>query len=238
MATVMTHAHRACSLLASLASLAVISAAACGGGGDDDPGGGGDPGSGPIAPPDGAEDYLFPSEAHSGFDGTHTFLVPFSTNLTDVTWSVADPDIASVAPAAAPEEYAEFGETWALVTTKKAGTTKIIAAAGGKQVEATLTVAPYDGAQVTAGEMRYVNPDDASGAQRNACASCHALANGVDHSPLALAFYDDESILAAITTGTYPDGYVLRGVNHMWNLTDAERPGIVPYLRSLQPRGF
>lgn len=202
--------------------------------------GNGDPDAGesPLPPPDPNQDYVFPDTANTGFDGTNTFKVPISTNLANATWEVEDPSIVDVAVAQAPPEYAEFGESWALVTTKKAGTTKVSAVSGAKRVSATIVVTAYQAADVAAGSKRYNNPDDATAAQRSACVGCHGLANGVDHSPLQMAYYADDEILSAITTGMYPDGYTLRGVNHAWNVTDAEKAGIVPYLRSLAPRGF
>ena len=125
-----------------------------------------------------------------------------------------------------------------MVTSKKAGTTKVTAVSGDQKVSATIVVAQYDAAKVAEGSKRYNNPDNAAEAQRDACVGCHGLANGADHSPLQMAYFADDEILSAITTGAYPDGYELRGVNHAWNVTDAEKAGIVPYLRSLAPRGF
>jgi hypothetical protein len=73
-----------------------------------------------------------------------------------------------------------------------------------------------------------------------------------------MAFHDDEAILLVITEGHYPDlcvddegdpctcdspgcttepGYMLE-LAHQWDLTEDEADGIVPYLRSLPPRGF
>jgi len=200
-----------------------------GSGGDDDA----------LPPPPGGEDYVYPDIAHTGFDGTHTFKVPISTNLTGtVTWEVADPSIADVAATATPPEYEDYGETWAMVTSKKAGTTQVTAVSGGKRISAMLIVAAYTPADVTAGETRYNTPENPTGAQRTACISCHGLANGVDHSPVRMSYFADDEILQAITTGEYPDGYVLHGVNHAWNVSAAEAKGIVPYLRSLTPKGF
>jgi hypothetical protein len=217
-----------------------LGAAGCGSGSSDSPGssdaGGADQ---PLPPPDPDSDYVFPDTAYTGYDGTNTFKVPLSTSLTgDVTWEVEDPSILDVAPATAPPEYEEYGATWAIATTKKAGTTKVTAVSGAKRLEATVVVAAYEPTVVAAGAMRYNQPADANAPQRTACASCHMLANGVDHSPLQMAFFADAEILSAITTGMYPDGYTLMGVNHAWNVTDPEKEGIVPYLRSLPPKGF
>jgi hypothetical protein len=226
-------------------SLFAIAATACGGSGSpsgsgpDAGTGGSTDGGGEIPPPPSDEDYIYPDTAHTGFDGMHTFKVPVSTNLTGtVSWQIADPSIGDITPVATPPEYVDFGETWALVTTKKAGTTTVTATSGGKSVTGMLVVSAYAAADVSTGEKRYNMPDNPTGTQRNACVSCHGLANGVDHSPVAMAYYADDEIISVVTTGMFPDGYVLQGVNHAWNFTDAEKQGIVPYLRALPPKGF
>ncbi len=229
------------SIAAALLTLG-LAAAGCGSGNSPPPAGG-SPDAGPDdqlpPPPEGDGAYVYPDVAHTGFDGMHDFKVPISTGLTGtVTWEIADPSIISIAPATAPAEYADFGETWAMVTSKKAGTTKVTAVSGSKRAEGMIIVSAYTAADVTAGAKRYTMPDNAAAAQRTACASCHALGNGVDHSPLKMAYFADDEIQSAITTGKYPDGYELHGVNHAWNLAGAEVTGIVPYLRSLPPKGF
>jgi len=124
-----------------------------GSGGSGNGSGGGTGGGGVDLPPDNA-DYLFPDTAHTGFDGTHVFKVPVSTNLTNVTWKVEDPTIADIAGVATPADYAEYGETWAMVTAKKAGTTKLTGTSGAKTVTAMLIVTAYTAANVTAGDKR------------------------------------------------------------------------------------
>jgi hypothetical protein len=106
-----------CQFIVAASGLALL-LGACGSGGDKSPpppGGIASPDAGaddPRPPPDPDSDYVYPDVAHTGFDGTHQFRVPMSTNLTDnVPWEVGDPFIVDVAPAKAPEEYADFGET-------------------------------------------------------------------------------------------------------------------------------
>jgi len=233
-------------------SVLIMTSGACGGGSDSNTGsdtdagaggGGGGGGPGGVRPPNQGMDFVYPTTAYTGFDGTNTYKVPVGTNLTNVTWTIDDPTFADIAAVAAPTgtEFSRFGGTWAMVTTRKAGTTKITATGGGKTVTAALVVTTYTTANLAVGDTRYNTPADATAAQRASCASCHKLANGADHSPLVLEWYKDDEILSAVTTGVYPaaaGGYVLQGVNHAWNLTDAEKLGIVPYLRALPPRGF
>ncbi len=197
------------------------------------------PEHGPVLPHEGSDDYVFPPIAHSGYDGNSTFTMPLATNLTDVTWEVEDPTIAVIAPTFASEELSVYGKTWGMVTTLKPGTTKVFAISGTRRAEATIVVSAYQPADVAAGRKRYYEPDNASGPGRTACVDCHGqIQTGADHSPLEIEFFSDADVITAIVDGQYPDGYVLQNVNHVWNLTEAERVGIVPYLRTLSPTGF
>jgi hypothetical protein len=194
----------------------------------------------PAIPPDGDGDYIFPERIHSGFGGATIFRVPIATTLkgADLAWMVADPAIATIAAAAAPNDselYDEDLPSWAILTTKKAGTTRVMASAGGKTSTADVIVTAYAPAQMAAGKARYTT---AGAADRVACASCHEKADGADHSPTRLAAYDDANVVSAITTAKYGDGYPLGLKTHKWALTDAEKTGIMGYLRSLSPRGF
>nr|MBA3819996.1 hypothetical protein [Deltaproteobacteria bacterium] len=83
---------------------------------------------------------------------------------------------------------------------------------------------------------RYHAPTDA-GPERLACASCHAIEGGADHSPLVAALFTDAELTSVIMTGLFPAGMVL-DIEHTWALTESERAGVAPYLRSLAPRGF
>ena len=82
---------------------------------------------------------------------------------------------------------------------------------------------------------------------RQPCAACHAKADGVDHSPLKMAGFDDPTILTVIQEATYPasatggsttsafapKGPLTKYPNHRWNLTDPEKDAILAHLRSL-----
>jgi mono/diheme cytochrome c family protein len=187
---------------------------------------------------DNALPIVYPIVAHSGFDGVAMFQVPLVTNLIgDVSWSIDDAAIAELRPAPAPAGSTIEQAAWAVAITHKAGASRIVARVGEDVAEAMLEVTAYAPAAVAAGRARYTATTDPTGPRRG-CASCHALPQGADHSPTLMAYYPDDAILAAITTGKYPDGRELTLPDHMWQLDDAERAGIVAYLRTLPPRGF
>jgi hypothetical protein len=190
--------------------------------------------------------YLFPDVIHTGFDnGAHTFRVPIGTNMAgNVQWEVADPSIATLEEIDTPPGYASVAITWMMITATAPGTTRIIARLGDAVAEAELTVDTYVAADVDLGDQRYNMPANPV-AGRESCASCHVEAGGkgveagVDHSPIAMTLFTDEDILSVIETSAYPNGgYVVFGGEHIWDLTPEERAGIVPYIRSLDPRGF
>ncbi len=230
----------------------IAAAAACGtsepnkpgpgnGGSDAGTDSGGPAGGGSDPPPPQTGPFVYPQSVHTGFDGAHSFKVPVTSDLVGVTWSVEDPSIATIQKVAMPTDYGnrcDIGSEWAMVTPKKAGTTRVLARTADKTATATLVVVSYDPAIYGAGDRRYNTPDNATAAQRASCASCHKTATGVDHSPFTTAGYADDDILSAITTGVFKHGYQLVGVNHAWSLTDAEKQGIIPYLRALPPHGF
>jgi len=155
-----------------------------------------------------------------------------------VTWSIADPSIATIerasSPGAALRSTGDDGGD-ILVTALRPGTTTITVRAGSAIATSTLVVHRYAATNYAIGERRYNTSDDTNG-RRAACASCHGVTNGVDQSPAIQSSYADDDLLSAITTGKYKDGSALRGVDHAMNLTAAEKPGIVAYLRALPPR--
>jgi hypothetical protein len=180
--------------------------------------------------------FVFPEATFSGNDGVNVYKVPVTTNLSgDVTWTIADPSIASIAPVAAPSEFTDIPGAWALITTKAAGTTSFTAIGDEGEAEGTINVAAYDAADVRVGATRYTAASADAG--RTPCASCHAGPEGTDHSPLELAIFPDDEALSIVKQGTYPDDVSLT-VEHTWSLTAAEDAGIIPYLRQLPPRGF
>lgn len=232
-------------LLAPLALACSPDSAGDGGGGGADGGGqgGGDGGPDDGDQADAAPDHnLMPEVAHTGFDGTNTYKVPVYTTLEEATFAIDDEGIASIEPVELSPELEDvlgsFGKSWAMITTRGAGTTSFSASAGGVELTATVEVLAYDAAEVAVGDQRYNDPSAANDTDRIACRDCHGGPEGVDHTPLATSYFEDAELLAIIADATYPGGGMVNGGNHSWDLTAGEAAGIVPYLRSLQPRGF
>jgi mono/diheme cytochrome c family protein len=125
------------------------------------------------------------------------------------------------------------GESF-LVTMLAAGKLTLTAKAGARRGSVELTITNDSPVRFAAGEKRYKNDTD-SGA---ACASCHVAGDSIDHSPAAIAAAPDASVRTVITTGILREGNPIRGVNHKWQVMDAELDGLVTYLRALPPRGY
>src|SRR5688572_11787574 len=141
---------------------------------------------------------LFPSVAHSGHNSQGSFRVLFATSAPNPQWSVGDASIATIAPANAPRgtEKGVRDLTYALATMTKAGETTVTVRSGDTTLTSKLIVKAYSDADVAAGKARY----ETGGPEpnRQACASCHAKPDGVDHSPLKMAGFDDAVILGVI----------------------------------------
>lgn len=194
---------------------------------------------------------LFPSVAYSGHNAQGSFRVLFATSAPDPQWSVGDGSIATIAPANAPRgtEKGVRDLEYALATMTKAGETTVTVRSGTTTLTSKLVVKAYSDADVAAGKARYETggpePD------RVACASCHAKPDGVDHSPLKMAGFDDGVILGVIQEATYPPSTTGRAVasdyapkgplelkEHKWNLSDQEKVGVLAHLRSLPLGGL
>jgi mono/diheme cytochrome c family protein len=169
--------------------------------------------------------------------------------LGEVEWSVADTSIAAIESLGMLEVPVGRGGRMievaaAMVTSARPGTTAVVAKLNGQTLEGEILVTSYTAEQTALGKRRYTSPEN-PGASRVACAGCHQLANGVDHTPSEMASAPDDMLIQVIERGEYPartirgrerPPYVLEGVMHMWNLTADERRAIVAYLRSLPPR--
>lgn len=209
-----------------------------------------------------AQANIWPPVVHTGYNGRDTFLAPISTNYVVDEWTTDDVRVANVSgyPICGTPSISDPS---GLVIAENVGMTRISAHAtdiDGALFELTvdIMVEQYTEEEVDLGELRYRTGEGTG--DRRPCASCHEAANGVDHTPLEMAYHDDEAILLATTDGRYPDfcttmageectcgaegcdgpespGYVLRG-EHSWELTDPERRAIVAFMRSLRPRGI
>jgi hypothetical protein len=184
-----------------------------------------------------------PSRLYSGFDGTHTFTVPVAVydSAADLTLTADDPAAVDIVPKQLANPVRQDGTTdngkYFFVTSKKAGTVKLIAKSGGKTAEAQVTVTSYGPDRWQVGQRRYTN---AAGSEP-ACANCHVNGNAIDNSPAALATATDEGIAIVITTGISTAGFPIRidgKLGHRWTVDDTVSAGLVTYLRSLEPRGY
>jgi hypothetical protein len=204
------------------------------------------------SPESGLGQLLFrPDRVYSGTDGTHTFKVP-------VAVYDADPDLTIVAddPSAltltkttltnpiSPDGVVDNGKYY-LVTALKAGTYTLTATSRGRSTTATVTISSYTSDRYGTGDARYKAAG--TGVDRP-CTDCHVNNMAIDHSPAALATASDQDIGVIITTGVKPGvgpggPSVIKitsepGTQHKWNVTDAQKDGLVTFLRALNPRGF
>jgi hypothetical protein len=194
-------------------------------------------------------DMLF-SPMYSAFDGEHPFKVPAIVNgYTGVEWSAEDPTLVDLAP---------MGDNGVMITTRKAGTTRIIARAGALSGSAEIHITEANPADWVLGEQRYNNmvplpafdpmaamgminiPEDLS------CKNCHgggAQALSVEHTPQQTGGYSDAELIAIFTMGQKPPTAGWRSgipmfiytMLHTWAATPEEQKGVVTYLRSLEP---
>lgn len=206
---------------------------------------------------DPADAQIWPPRVYTGYNGRDLFLAPISVNFMADEWRTTNSNVAQVAPLPLCGSPSIL-EPSSIVTSDGPGTTQVIATAPGIDLRVDVIVTQYSIQQTDAGAERYNNSEDGNNARRS-CASCHQQADGVDHTPLEMAYHPDASILEVSMYGKYPDictdatgaecacgsagcdnvspGYTLN-VPHTWDLTPAEQDGIVAYMRSLRPRGL
>lgn len=196
-------------------------------------------------------DILF-STMYSAFDGVHEFKIPAIVNgYTGVQWSAEDPTMV---------DLVQTGDNSVMITTRKAGTTRIIARSGSLSGSAEIHITDATPQDWELGEQRYNNgvplpqfdaqmamsmgisiPDDLS------CRNCHgggAEALSVEHTPQQTGGYSDEDLVAIFTMGQKPPTAGWRtGIPmfiytmlHTWTATEEEKKGVVVYLRSLEPK--
>lgn len=127
-----------------------------------------------------------------------------------------------------------------------AGASTVTFTYGDQVIESVVNVTDYTTVDLAAGKARY----DMGAALNNnagtsqACANCHALPTGTDHSPLKIGTCSDAEIVGAVSNGAYtadatnPDsfcaGYVLSSVAHSWDFDSPEQmASTIAYLRTL-----
>jgi Bacterial Ig-like domain (group 2) len=221
-----------CPRVRCLFGLAVLSVVACSSDTGDGTGSSENPSTG-----GGGKFEIFPPEIFTGTDGVHTFKAPIITVHSSgaVTWTIADPSIAQIMPAA--ENL--------MITATKPGETTITATSGGKTSTVPLHIVSYTAAQYADGEKRYMTGPDTD---NPACKECHAPGKGPDHTSTELDADPDAQIQNTFLTGVDPEdrpikdnsefANLLKGKTHMWKVTDSEKVGLVAYLRALPPMGF
>lgn len=174
-----------------------------------------------------------PAVAYSGHDGTHAFVVPIAVYGAGADLQVSG---ATLEPKELVSGAGDSGK-WFFVDVTAPGELTLTATSGGRTATSKVVVTSYPAARWAAGEARYQN--GASGDPP--CTQCHGGGDGIDHTPAALAGAADEALAATITTGIAPNNVVIRidgEPGHAWKVSDAERDGLVTYLRSLPPKGF
>ncbi len=184
-----------------------------------------------------------PTQAFSGYDGSHAFKVPVAVYdaASDLRVTVADPSAATIAPTTLENPINQDGiadtGTYFLVTVTKATTIRLEASSGGRTAALDISVTDYAADRWPTGEARYLNGGTSGDPP---CTTCHAGGQAIDHSPAALASRDDPTVAAVISTGISTAGFPIQGVpgGHRWQVTEEERAGLVTYLRGLDPRGF
>jgi hypothetical protein len=234
-------------------------------GGSSGNGGGGSGGNNGTPPPKGTcanpqIDILF-APMYSAYDGVHPFKIPAVVDGIQagaITWSAADPSLVDMAP-----DPASGG---VMITMRKAGSTQIIASAGGLCGVSALTISEASPADWMNGSARYndgivlVNgqpprgsgiTDGGTNAREAACTNCHgdtatmAAFKTVSHTPTQTGGFSDEELIQIFTMGMVPTGgYFDEAIIpyrqwqgfHRWSMTPEQAKGMVVYLRSLTPQ--
>lgn len=256
----LTRTVRLCVLL----HCAVVGALGCGGDDGEEKTTGESPSTGSPMGMTGSNTLkLFPTTAHTGYDGEHEFKVEVRVaSVKAEQWESSD-------PAAVQFTNTEKG---VLITTKKAGEFTITARAGDQYGTAKLVVTQYSAADWNFGKDRYNNGIDAVRAadggvlmvpamgampdpnfdprsivfdQNAACTFCHGDTSvlRIRHTPLQVAGYSDAQVIDIFTKGTKPAGAGMSlfpaeawKMIHQWKMTEQEQKGILVYLRSLEPK--
>ena len=178
---------------------------------------------------------IAPLNTYSGYDGTHKYRVPLGVlgGGSDLKITASPPKAVSFETTRLIDPMGDLS-TYFFVTTQAAGEVTITASSGGKSVSAKITITAYPASDYSIGEMRYVNGE----ASDPPCLTCHGEQGGIDHSPTRLAPVTDAQALTAILTGIEPSGDPVPTPKHSWAVTDAEKKGLLSYLRAIPPKGF
>ena len=184
-------------------------------------------GSGPLS--------LAPLKTYSGYDGTHRYRVPIGVlgGGSDLQITASPASAVSFEATRLLDPEGDLS-TYFFVTTKAAGEVTITASSQGKSVRAKITIVAYSAGDYPVGEARYVNGEKGD----PPCLVCHGEQGGIDHSPTRLSPVTDDQAMIAILTGVEPSGDPVPTPKHSWAVTDAEKKGLITYLRAIPPKGF
>ncbi len=203
-------------------------------------------GSGPPSGGGELDHALFFSPLYSGYDGVNVFQVPITVRgYVGIDWETDRPDLV---------DLEKVNDNTAMITTRGAGTARIIARAGSWRGSAPITITGFEPEERERGEALYskqllppppagtfILPSDVS------CRGCHdggPDALSVKYTPQQTGGYSDEELSAIVSRGaTPPRSNWFSGVPmqlyvmlHTWpEMTGADVRALVAYLRSLPP---
>lgn len=208
-------------------------------------------GGDPTAAP-GTLKLLF-APMYSAFEPTHKYQLPVIIDgFTGAKFTASDPSKVDV----------ENTATGATLTMKAAGTVTITATLGNEKGTSLLTITETSAAEWEKGNARYNSgidalptPDGGSITVANffsnrdakgACTTCHsktAKLFQIEHTPQQTGGFSDTEIITIFSTGAKPDNARQRtnlpeflwGMGHRWTVEEADKKGLVTYLRSLPP---
>lgn len=198
-------------------------------------------------------------DIYTGFDGKHSYRVPSpvaytmgletatapSLVTTPPTIVIEDPSIASVVFVSTPADYTAPPKNkafrFAMVTSKKPGTTKVTFSLNGLSSTSKIYVAAYKPEQYELGKKRYMSPDQAD-SERVVCSTCHG-ATTTDHDPLLQGILSEPNLLLIAGFGKRCDdagtAMAIEGLSyHKWHFTKEELQALPAYLRAIPPKGF
>lgn len=190
---------------------------------------------------------------YSAYDGVHEFQLPVIVeDVSGATFRASDPSMVTI-------EQTADGAT---LTMRKAGKVTIIASTpDGQTGRATLTISAATPEAWQSGSERYNNGMGLDGGVRLgpgggnltgntelACTTCHGVTaqtfGDVEHTPQQTGGYSDDQLIKIFTMAQKPAG-IGQHTNvslsswqsfHKWSATDAQKRGLVVYLRSLAPK--
>jgi len=203
------------------------------------------------------------SPAYSAYDGVHDFKLPaIVQGVREVEWSTNDPTMVDLAPdnstggilittrkAGEVKIIARAGVLSGSLTLHITDATPEDWETGEQRYNNEIAFPPVpdggimfpDGGVPDGGMSPIMIPENIS------CVNCHgsaATALDVEHTPQQTGGYSDEELIQIFTMGMKPARAKFHTPFpieiyenfHTWDATDAEKKGIVIYLRSLEPK--